>query len=142
MYDELGAIYKDSDFKELFSAQCGQSALSPAKLALITIMQFVEKLSDTQAANAVRSRIDWKYLLGLDLTNSGFDSSLLSEFRSRLSQQDSTNKLLDIMLLRFQEKKLLKARGKQSIDSTKVIATVNKLNPCPRSPTSSSGLSS
>jgi len=114
MYDELGTIYSDSDFKELFPARCGQSALSPAKLALITIMQFAEGLSDTQAADAVRSRIDWKYLLGLELTDSGFDSSVLSEFRSRLCEIGSTNKLLDLMLLGFQEKKLIKNRGAAS----------------------------
>ncbi|NEP15228.1 MAG: IS1182 family transposase [Symploca sp. SIO2C1] len=128
MYDELGTIYKDSDFKELFPARCGKSALSPAKLALITIMQFAEGLSDTQAADAVRSRIDWKYLLGLELTNSGFDSSVLSEFRSRLCEIGSTNKLLDLMLLRFSEKKLIKNRGKQRTDSTQMIAAVRQVN--------------
>jgi transposase len=66
-------------------------------------MQFAEGLSDSQAADAVRSRIDWKYLLGLDLTDSGFDSSVLSEFRNRLCEQGLANKLLDLMLLRFQE---------------------------------------
>ena len=88
MHDELGTIYCDSDFKELFPARCGKSAISPARLALITVMQFGEGLSDSQAADAVRSRIDWKYVLGLDLTDSGFDSSVLSEFRNRLGEQE------------------------------------------------------
>jgi transposase len=79
-------------------------------------MQFAEGLSDSQAADAVRSRIDWKYLLGLDLTDSGFDSSVLSEFRNRLCEQGLANKLLDLMLLRFQEKNLIKHRGKQRTD--------------------------
>ena len=63
MYDELGTISEDSDFKELFPARCGKSAISPAKLALITVMQFGEGLSDSQAADAVRSRIDWSVSL-------------------------------------------------------------------------------
>ncbi|NET54711.1 MAG: IS1182 family transposase [Symploca sp. SIO2E6] len=128
MYDELGAIYSDSDFKELFPAKCGQSALSPAKLALVTIMQFAEGLSDVQAADAVRSRIDWKYLLGLEVTNSGFDPSVLSEFRSRLCEQSAADKLLDVMLSRFSAKKLIKYRGKQRTDSTQMIAAVRQVN--------------
>jgi transposase len=128
MYDELGTIYEDSDFKELFPARCGKSAISPAKLALITVMQFGEGLSDSQAADAVRSRIDWKYVLGLDLTDSGFDSSVLSEFRNRLCEQGLANKLLDLMVLRFQEKNLIKSRGKQRTDSTQVIAAIRQVN--------------
>jgi transposase len=128
MYDELGTIYKDSDFLELFPARCGKSAISPARLALITVMQFAEGLSDSQAADAVRSRIDWKYVLGLDLTDSGFDSSVLSEWRNRLSEQGLANKLLDLMLLRFQEKNLIKYRGKQRTDSTQMIAAIRQVN--------------
>jgi len=128
MHDELGTIYSDSDFLELFPARCGKSAISPARLALITLMQFAEGLSDSQAADAVRSRIDWKYLLGLDLTDSGFDSSVLSEFRNRLCEQGLANKLLDLMLLRFQEKNLIKHRGKQRTDSTQMIAAIRQVN--------------
>lgn len=56
----------------------------PWRLALITVLQFMEELPDRQAADVVRGRIDWKYLLGLDLADLGFDASLLSEFRKRL----------------------------------------------------------
>ena len=128
MHDELGTIYCDSDFQELYPARCGKSAISPAKLALITVMQFAEGLSDSQAADAVRSRIDWKYVLGLDLTDSGFDSSVLSEWRNRLGEQGLANKLLDVMLLRFQEKNLIKHRGKQRTDSTQMIAAIRQVN--------------
>ncbi|OUL36096.1 DDE transposase [Nostoc sp. T09] len=128
MYEELGVLYTDTEFAELYLGKCGQSAMSPGKLALITVMQFAEGLSDRQAADAVRSRIDWKYALGLELTDPGFDCSVLSEFRSRLCEYELTNKLLDVMLLRFQEKKLIKHRGKQRTDSTQVIAAIRQLN--------------
>jgi transposase len=49
-------------------------------------MQFAESLSDRQAAEAVRARIDWKYALSLPLNDSGFHYSVLSEFRDRLLQ--------------------------------------------------------
>ncbi len=68
LQDELGPIFEDADFTELFS-EVGQSAIPPWRLALVTIMQFRENLSDRQAAEAVRSRIDWKYLLRLELTD-------------------------------------------------------------------------
>ncbi len=83
MRDALGPIYTNPEFAVLFSPT-GQPAEAPAHLALVTIMQFAEGLSDAQAADAVRGRIDWKYALALELTDDGFDASVLSEFRSRL----------------------------------------------------------
>ena len=81
--DQLGTIFQDEDFAALFPV-CGQPGLSPWRLALVTLMQFRENLADRQAAEAVRARIDWKYLLGLELTDPGFNFSVLSEFRDRL----------------------------------------------------------
>ena len=81
--DHLGTIFQDEDFATLFPAW-GSPGLPPWRLALVTLMQFRENLADRQAAEAVRARIDWKYLLGLDLTAPGFDFSVLSEFRDRL----------------------------------------------------------
>jgi transposase len=83
MRDELGPIFEDEQFRDLYPA-LGQPAVSPARLALVTVMQFVENLTDRQAAQAVRARIDWKYALGLELSDPGFNYSVLSEFRSRL----------------------------------------------------------
>jgi IS5 family transposase len=81
--DTLGTLYDDALFADLFP-QRGQVAQAPWQLAVVTLLQFAENLSDRQAADAVRSRIDWKYLLGLELTDAGFDFSVLSEFRQRL----------------------------------------------------------
>ena len=81
--DELGAVYDDRMFASLYPAR-GQPAHSPWRLALVTVLQFAEGLSDRQAADAVRGRIDWKYALGLELTDPGFDFSVLCEFRARL----------------------------------------------------------
>lgn len=83
MRDELGAIYDDQLFASLYPVR-GQPAHSPWRLALVTVLQFAEGLPDRQAANAVRGRIDWKYALGLELADPGFDHSVLCEFRARL----------------------------------------------------------
>ncbi len=125
--DTLGSIYEDEAFVELFS-QRGQSAESPWRLALICVMQFVENLSDRQAAEAVRARIDWKYGLSLPLTDPGFDFSILSEFRTRLVEGGMEQHLLDILLSRLQEKGLLKTHRRQRTDSTHVLAAIRTLN--------------
>src|SRR5262245_49873784 len=79
--EELGTVFRDEDFVDLYPEH-GQPGLAPWRLALVTVLQFRENLSDRQAAEAVRARIDWKYLLGLELTDPGFDYSVLSEFRA------------------------------------------------------------
>ena len=127
MRDELGTFFQDEQFADLYS-QRGQPAETPWRLALITIFQFMENLSDRACANAVRSRLDWKYCLSLELTDSGFDYSVLSKFRRRLLAGNVEQQLLDCLLERFKEKGLLKARGKQRTDSTHILAAVRRLN--------------
>ena len=127
MRDEFGVFFADKQFAHLFSSQ-GQPALAPWRLALVTVMQYAENLTDRQAADAVRGRIDWKYALGLKLSDSGFDFSVLSEFRSRLLEGTSEKLLLDEMLNQFRDRDLLKAKGKQRTDSTHVLAAIRTLN--------------
>jgi transposase len=124
--DELGTIYEDEQFAELYASE-GQAALSPWRLALVTVLQFAEELTDRQAAEAVRSRIDWKYLLGLPLTDGGFDYSVLSEFRGRLVGGGAIDQLLDRLLEVCRAKGVVKARGQQRTDSTHILAAVRDL---------------
>jgi transposase len=125
--DHLGTIFTDAQFASLF-APCGQPAECPWRLALVSLLQFAENLSDRRAADAVRSRIDWKYLLGLELTDPGFDASVLSEFRGRLVAGGLEEQLLDTLLVLCREHKLLSARGRQRTDSTHVLGAVRSLN--------------
>lgn len=127
MRDTLGPIYINPEFAALFS-KTGQPAQAPAQLALITVMQFAEGLSDEQAADAVRGRIDWKYALALELTDPGFDPSVLSEFRTRLIIGNAECCLFETMLTLFREQGLLKAKGSQRTDSTHVLAAIQVLN--------------
>jgi len=127
LYDELGTIFADHDFADLF-AHRGQPAEAPFRLALITVLQFLEGLSDRQAAEAGRARIDWKYLLCLDLDDPGFDYSVLCEFRGRLLKGGAEQRLFDLVLGRLRERKLVKARTRQRTDSTHVVAAVRDLN--------------
>src|SRR5262245_27955966 len=125
--DHLGTIFQDEDFAALFPAW-GYPGLPPWRLALVTIMQFREQLSDRQAAEAVRARIDWKYLLGLDLMDPGFDFSVLCEFRDRLLAGSAAALLLDKLLARCRTMGLLTVRGQQRTDSTHVLAAIRVMN--------------
>jgi transposase len=125
--DELGAVFADADFADLFP-RLGQPGLPPWRLALVTLLQFRENLPDRQAAEAVRARIDWKYLLGLELADPGFDHSVLCGFRSRLLAGSAEERLLGRLLEACQARGLLKARGRQRTDATHVLASIRVLN--------------
>jgi len=125
--DELGELYQDEHFASLYPVE-GQPAYEPWRLAIITVLQYAEGLTDRQAANAVRERIDWKYALGLELTDPGFDFSVLSEFRTRLVESQQERLLLDLLLEVCKQRGWLKAGGKQRSDSTHVLARVRSLS--------------
>jgi transposase len=125
--DVLGEAFTDATFAAFFRRR-GQPALAPWRLALATILQFAEGLSDRQAADAVRARLDWKYVLRLELDNAGFDASVLCAFRGRLVAGEAEQLLLDALLGWSRERGLLKARGQQRTDSTHVLAAVRALN--------------
>lgn len=127
MRDEMGTIFTDEEFADLYPG-LGQPAIPPWQLALITVMQYVENLTDRQAAEAVRGRIDWKYALGLKLDDSGFNYSVLSEFRQRLLDGGKEALLLERLLECCQTKDLLKGKHLQRTDATHVIAMVRRMN--------------
>jgi transposase len=125
--DELGTWYRDADFAAAYGVR-GAPGMSPAQLAMVTVLQFAENLTDRQAADAVRGRLDWKYCLGLALDDEGFDFSVLSEFRSRLAAAGLERSLFDLLLDRLKELGLVKAGGTQRTDSTQVLGRVRDLN--------------
>src|SRR5579875_987935 len=125
--DRIGVLFDDALFAPLFPA-CGQPAEAPWRLALVCVLQFIEGLSDRQAADAVRDRLAWKYLLGLELTDPGFHYSVLSEFRARLVAHDAAALLFETLLTACKERGWLKARGQQRTDSTHVLAAIRTLN--------------
>jgi transposase len=125
--DALATIFADAQLAPFFATR-GQPAACPWRLALVTLLQFAENLSDRRAADAVRSRIDGKYLLGLELTDPGFDASVLSEFCSRLVAGGAEEQTLETLLGFCREQKLLGARGRQRTDSTHALGAVRALN--------------
>ena len=125
--DALGTRYTDADFAPLYPAT-GQPALPPWRVALVSVLQAVEGLSDRQAAEMVCGRLDWKYLLGLELTDPGFDFSVLSEFRRRILAGQAEAQVLDQVLTRVAAAGLFAPGGRQRTDSTAVLGAIRVLN--------------
>jgi IS5 family transposase len=127
MRDRLDVVFEDEEFADLYP-KGGRPGLSTGQLALVSVLQFAENLSDRAAANAVRTRIDWKCALGLELDDPGFDHSVLCEFRAQLADGDAADRLLQVMLHRLAEAGLLKCGGRQRTDATHVLAAVRTLS--------------
>ncbi len=125
--DELGSWYRDEDFASAFAVR-GKPGISPAQLAMVTVLQFAENLTDRQAADEVRGRVDWKYCLGLELGDEGFDSSVLIGFRERLVASGTERMIFDRLLDLLRERGLVRAGGRQRTDSTHVLGRIRDLN--------------
>jgi len=125
--DALGPIYSDEQFAHLFPKR-GRAAEAPWRLALVTVLQAIEGLTDRQAAEAVHTRIDWLYALALPLDDPGFDYSILSDFRQRLLAAQAHDLILEPILQLCRERGWLKAHGKQRTDATAVLARVRALS--------------
>lgn len=98
--DQPGELFTDEAFGAGFATR-GKPGWSPGRLALVTVLQMAENLTDRQAAEAVREKISWKYALGMTLGDPGFDASVLSEFRARLIAPGPQERVLDVLLARL-----------------------------------------
>ena len=125
--DELGGWYEDADFGGVYPVR-GKPGISPAQLAVVTVLQFTEDLTDRQAADAVRGRVDWKYCLGLELEDEGFGFTVLSGFRDRLLAGGAERVMFDALLARLAGLGLVGAGGRQRTDSTHVLGRIRDLN--------------
>jgi transposase len=127
MRDRLGEWMTDELFARAFGAR-GRPGEPPAMLAVVTVLQFAYNLGDRETAEAVETRLDWQYALGLPLDDPGFDHTVLSEFRARVAAHGLEEAALDALLAKLADEGLVKAGGKQRTDSTHVIAAVRTLH--------------
>jgi transposase len=125
---EFGTLYEDRLFADLYPPAGRPVEVAPWRLALVMIMQYIEGLTDRQAADAVRRCMDWKYALSLELTDSGFDFTLLHDFRGRMLTHEAGQRFLDTFLAACKARGWVKARGTQRTDSTHVLAAIRTLH--------------
>jgi transposase len=125
--EALGEVFADVEFAGWFDA-VGRPGTPPGLLMTVCVLQYMEDLSDRAAADAVRSRLDWKYCLGLELEDTGFDFSVLSEFRDRLEADDRADGVFAAMVGRAQVQGLVRKGGRVRTDATHVLAAVRWLN--------------
>ncbi len=126
MRDDLGIIFENEMFSHLFS-HAGRSAEAPGNLAMILVMQYMEKLSDRKAVEQVGARIDWKYILGMELEDEGIRHQVLGEFRDRIVKGDEVELLLSSILERLEEKGWLQGKKKQRTDATYILSAARQL---------------
>ncbi|MBV6703332.1 transposase [Kitasatospora aureofaciens] len=125
--EKLAEVFADEPFTSAFGVR-GAPGLSPGMLALVTVLQFAENLTDRQAAGMVLRAIDWKYAIGLELTDPGFDFTVLAKFRARLVEHGMERLVFDRLVEHCRREGLIAAGGKQRTDSTHVISAVRDLN--------------
>jgi transposase len=125
--DHLFEEWREEDFADLYSSE-GKPGYSPVILAFVSIFQFMERLADRQAAQALRMRLDWKYALHLPLEDEGFDFSVLSEFRDRLIEGKAEKRVFDKLVEAIRSMGLIKERGKQRSDSIAMLVKVRRLS--------------
>lgn len=111
MRDRLGEWMTDERFAAASGVR-GRPGEPPAMLAMVTVLQYADGLGDREAAETVRTRLDWAYALGLRLDDEGFDFSVLSEFRTRVTRHGLEEAALDALLARLADEGLARARGK------------------------------
>jgi transposase len=125
---EFGTLYTDQLFADLYPPAGRPVEVAPWRLALVVVMQYMEGLTDRQAADAVRRCMDWKYALSLDLHDPGFDFTLLPDFRERFVAHEAGQRFLDTFLATCKARGWIKARGTQRTDSTHVLAAIRTLH--------------
>ena len=116
LHTEFGAIYDDDQCADLYAQNRGRWVeIAPWRLALVTVMQYMEGLSDRQAADAVRRCMAWKYALSLELSDPGFNFTLLHDFRERLVRHEGAQQLLGRLLETCKARGWIKTRGKRRV---------------------------
>lgn len=125
--DHLAGVFADEPFADAFGVR-GAPGYSPGVLALVTVLQFAEDLTDRQAAAMAVRAIDWKYAIGAELTDTGFDHTVLPRFRARLAEHGLEREVFDRLLAHCKDTGLVAAGGKQRTDSTHVISAVRDVN--------------
>jgi IS5 family transposase len=117
-------LIEDDQFEDMYCKDNGRPSISPALLAMATILQFYRNLSDREMERACMYDIEIKYALGLKLDDRPFDHSSLGDFRERLLQNGKEKEVFDKILDHLVSAGLIKKNEIQRIDATHIIADI------------------
>lgn len=120
----ISPLLKDKQFESMYCKDNGRPAISPALLAMATILQFHKNLSDREMERACMYYIEIKYALGLALDERPFDHSSLGDFRKRLLENGKEKEIFDCILSHLIKQGLIEKNEIQRIDATHVIADI------------------
>lgn len=117
-----------SQLETLYCEGNGRPAIDPVLLCGVTLLQFMEKVSDRRAAEQVAYHLGWKYALDLELPYEGFHPTVLVYFRDRLEENQAERVMFDGIVELLIELGLIKRAGKQRIDSTHILGYVKEMS--------------
>ena len=117
-----------SQLETLYCESNGRPAIDPVLLCGVTLLQFMEKVSDRRAAEQVAYHLGWKYALDLELPYEGFHPTVLVYFRDRLEEKKAERVIFDGIVGLLIELGLIKRAGKQRIDSTHILGYVKEMS--------------
>lgn len=126
VYRHLAPMMKDEDFAAMYK-EGGRPPISPKCLALVCILQAIDRIPDREAAYDVLVRLDWQVILGVEPGWMGFDPSLLTVFRARMLAHPEVKDIFDRVLDRLVELGLVRPEKKQRLDSTWVFGLLRTL---------------
>lgn len=125
---EVAPLLPDEMFSEMYSLDNGRPAISPSMLAIATIIQMHERLSDRRMEEAARYDVRVKYALGLEVDEWGFDYSALNEFRERLLRHGKSKESFEEIVKHLVGKGMIKKGSIQRIDTVHIIADIAIVN--------------
>jgi transposase len=122
--EKVRPLIRDDMFQSMYCLDNGRPPISPALLAMATILQFHRNLSDREMERACMFDIEVKYALGLRLDERPFDHSSLGDFRRRLLENEKEKVVFDRLIETLVEQKLIGKNEMQRIDATHVLADI------------------
>jgi transposase len=125
--DRFNELFPEESVFDAFHDTAGRGVIPRLLLALVTVLQMMERVPDRTAADFVVSRLDWKYALHLPLGFTGFHFTNLNHWRALLEKKQDERVFFDELVHKLQAAGLIKNRGKMRTDSTHILAVVQRL---------------
>jgi hypothetical protein len=116
------------ELEAMYCTQNGRPAEEPVRMTAVTILQFMERLPDRQAAEACTWDQRWKLALHMEVDEPGFHPTTLVKFRNRLIEHGLERIGFEGVLNAMREAGYLPKKTRQRLDSSHVIGQVSRMS--------------